>query len=97
MNTRYARQYAYKKAMRARWRAAGACIRCGVPCPRNPATGKPYALCLPHRQQESVRQQRNYPNRARTKARQANFVNGKWVSLIRTHPISVAHRFAVVL
>ncbi len=96
MASRYARQHRYAKRMRLRWRAAGACVRCGVPCERNPATRKPYSLCYPHRIEQSSTQRRNYQNRARTKARQVNRVNGKWLSLVRPQPGSVAQRFKKV-
>lgn len=47
-------QRRYAAARYRRYRAVGACGWCGVPTGRNRRTGKPFALCLAHRVQDSV-------------------------------------------
>lgn len=37
------------KVRQARWKAIGACVRCGAPSGINPHTGKPFAHCFDHR------------------------------------------------
>lgn len=39
----------YQRTRQQRWRQAGACVTCGLPCDLNPATQRPFARCRRHR------------------------------------------------
>ncbi len=66
--TRQAYRRRWLRAKRERWRQHGCCVNCGLPTPKNPKTGAPYARCFEHRLVATTQQKAYY---SRQKAQEA--------------------------